>query len=99
GQAGGFFHKCDTDCNSETVELPSQKIVVKTARPQVVVEETRLTQRGLRLQAAPAVFAAPTPFVATFFTPMAPTGNALFSTSNAGLDALADEDAIVRSSQ
>jgi hypothetical protein len=63
--AGDLFGK-GADCNSQVVQLPAQQIVVETARPRVVVHETKLA-KGVRV--APDV----APFVATFYTPVLPS--------------------------
>jgi hypothetical protein len=72
------FPDCGSPCNTEVIKLPAQQITVETARPQVVVNETRVVHaKPRRVAAAPApVMAAPlafapSPMVATIFTPMA----------------------------
>jgi hypothetical protein len=68
-EAGELFRKfsghCDSSCGSQTIQLPAQKVVVETARPRVVVEETRVRERLPRV----ARVEAP-PTVASFFVPM-----------------------------
>jgi hypothetical protein len=49
------------------IQLPAQQVVVETAQPHVIVQETKLAKhaKAVRVDAA-------APFVATFFTPVLP---------------------------
>ncbi len=83
----GFFSPCKPDCcapTTEVVRVPGHEIVVETARPQVVVNESRVVhakphrvvtavpvQQAMPMQAVPMQAMAPAPMVATIFTPMA----------------------------
>src|SRR5262249_5415678 len=40
--AGDLFRKCTPDCNAQVIQLPAQQVIVETARPKVVVQETRV---------------------------------------------------------
>jgi hypothetical protein len=84
-RAGDLFHRCQPDCgagcSTEVIKIPGHQVVVETARPQVVVNETRTVSRPhhrfVTAVAPPPVQAvapmqafAPAPVVATIFTPM-----------------------------
>ncbi len=77
-RAGDLFHRpCGGGCSTEVIKVPGNEIVVETARPQVIVNETRVVRpRHVRAHAvAPVAPVAPLmaapPMVATIFTPMA----------------------------
>jgi hypothetical protein len=64
GRAGAWdlFHRCfHGGCAAQTVQIPAQQVVVETARPRVIVQETR------PLRVAPVAAA---PVVASFYMPM-----------------------------
>jgi hypothetical protein len=61
-EAWHILHRCrDSACASQTVQIPAQQVVVETARPRVVVRDTRPIY-GTALAAPPVV--------ASFFVPM-----------------------------
>src|SRR5690348_10413886 len=59
-QAGHLFDRCHRDSCDTTVKLPAQRVVVETAAPRVVVQETTQVSRSLAA-----------PVIGTVYMPMA----------------------------